>query len=67
MYRCWYEDPDGQRRSVDWNKGVWPCEAGFWVDKDWNLTIELDACLHWIPPGRIVLLTKLPKASGEPA
>lgn len=61
MYRCWFDDPQGQRRSVDTNKGVWFCKDGFWVDDEWQHTVELDACRHWILPHRIVLLTKLPR------
>lgn len=61
LYRCWYDDPQGNRRWVDTNKGVWFCTNGFWVDAEWQQTIELDACVNWIPPHRIVLLTKLPR------
>lgn len=59
IYRIWFEDPDGNRRWIDTNKGIWPATEGFWVDSDWQYTVGLDETLHWIPPGRIVLVTKL--------
>lgn len=59
LYRCWYDDPQDIRRWVDTNQGVWFCKDGFWVDVKWQLTVELDSCVYWIPPHRIVMLTKL--------
>lgn len=59
VYRCWFEDPDGNRRFVDTTKGVWFCKDGFWVDAEWGHTDAFDDLVHWIPPHRIVLLTKL--------
>jgi hypothetical protein len=63
MYRCFYDDPQGSRRFVDTNKGVWFCKDGFWVDSDWQYAVNLDDCVYWIPPHRIVLLTKLPRGT----
>jgi hypothetical protein len=67
VYRCWFDDPQGQRRSVDWlDKGPRPCLEGFWVDEDWQLNTDLDRNIHWIPPARIVLVTRLPwRLSGQ--
>lgn len=61
LYRVWFDDPQGHRRFVDTNKGVWFCKDGFWVDGDWQHTVELDACLFWIPPHRVVMITKMPR------
>jgi hypothetical protein len=62
VYRVWFDDPRGQRRFVDTNKGVWIFrDEGIWLDADWNLTTDLDACLFFIPKHRIVMMTKFPK------
>jgi hypothetical protein len=59
LYRIWFDDPQGNRRSTDTTKGVWIAKDGFWVDEDWQRTTTFDDCIHWIPPHRIVLMTKL--------
>lgn len=61
LYRVWYDDPSGNRRWVDTKRGVWFCQEGFWVDDEWQYAVDLDKCINWIPPHRIVLMTKLPK------
>lgn len=59
VYRCYFDDDRGFRHSTDTTQGVWFCKEGFWVDEKFQYTTELDAMVHWIPPHRIVLLTKL--------
>ena len=61
LYRIWFDDPSGQRRSVDQPDGLWPALKGFWVDEEWQYERTTGRCLHWVPPGQIVLVTKLPR------
>lgn len=67
VYRCWYDNPAGERCYVDVprHRGIESVRKGIWVDKDWEFGLG-DKCLHWIPPGRIVVVTKLDYPADEP-
>lgn len=60
VYRCWYDDPQGARRYVDVprERGIATIREGLWLNAEFEFGIG-ERCLHWLPPGRIVLVTKL--------
>jgi hypothetical protein len=65
VYRVWFEDPAGDRRCIDVPRfqGIATVREGLWVNADWHYTVGSDA-IHWIPPSRIVIASKLDKLEG---
>lgn len=59
-YRVWFEDGSGNRRYTDVprHKGIAEIREGLWINKEFQYSVGMDAC-HWIPPARLVLVTKL--------
>lgn len=60
VYRCWFDDPGGNRRCTDIprGRGIASFREGLWVNDEWQWTNFLDYT-HWIPPSRLVLVTVL--------
>lgn len=60
VYRCWFDDPDGNRRRTDVprHKGIVFFQHGLWVNDEWRYTGQLDD-RNWIPPSRLVLVAVL--------
>lgn len=61
VYCVWFEDPAGHRRCVDIprSRGIAAVREGIWVDADWKPAFT--KAIHWIPPSRFVIVTKLDK------
>ena len=63
VYRVWFDDPQGNRRCVDVPRslGVQDPARGVWVTSDFGSleTVLVPVGSHWVPPSRLVLITKL--------
>jgi hypothetical protein len=61
VYRVWFDDPAGCRRCVDVprSSGIASLREGIWVDADWRPAFT--GAIHWIPPSRFVIVSKLDK------
>lgn len=60
-YRIWFDDPQGNRRSLYSNR-MDAREMGLYLNEEWEEAFEW---VHWIPPSRLVLITKIPESEGE--
>ena len=61
--RVWFEDPQGQRRHIDTERDVLDIkETGLYLDEDWQDVWNGRPWTHWIPPTKIVVITKLSHA-----
>lgn len=65
VYRCWFDDPNGVRRSTDVPRyrGIAFFDKGLWVNADWQFDDTLNS-RHWIPPSRLVLVTVMEFSNG---
>lgn len=61
MYRIWFDGPQGERRRVDSDR-MDARDMGLYLNEEWEEEFEWT---HWIPPSRLVLITKLPESESE--
>ena len=65
IYRVWFKGIDGENHCVDQTKGVWFVKEGFWVTENYELAASFDDDYMWIPPHRVIAMTKVGRTEEE--